>query len=109
MIFALSVIFASCEKNEPVKGEDCFTATIFTGMHMASLSSNLDSYIVSFSDGELDKDGNVISATVHYTLALTNVLGRVDAEGYVTVPSGTYTLSDNNITGSWTNADSNVF
>ena len=62
-----------------------FTATTLMGMHMSYGSSNVDSYVVAFSDEE---------QTYSYQLALYNTLGEVDDKGYVTLPSGTYTLGD---------------
>ena len=62
-----------------------FTATAFDGMHMASVSSDLDAYMVFFSNDDY---------TISYGLVLSNILGEIDDESYVTVPSGTYTLGD---------------
>ena len=71
-----------------------FTASSFTGIHMSNMG-NMESYIIAFTDESQDGDGNKIPATVYYQCAFYNGLGEVDSEGYVTVPSGTYTISKN--------------
>ena len=90
LFLALSLSVISCDKGQIPDTEDhsnkvYFTATIFDGKHMASVSKNVDSYLVSFSNED---------ATISYGLVLSNVLGEIDDQGYVTVPSGTYTLGD---------------
>ena len=67
-----------------------FTATSFVGMHM-SFGASITSYVVQLSNIGQDENGNTIPGTIFYQLALYNVLGEVDDEGYVTLPSGTYT------------------
>ena len=88
MAFAATMILASsCDKeskHDPEQDNTVnFTATIFTGGHMGLGKSGM--YIVSLSDEE-----NIHS----YMFTLYNQLGEVDENGYVTIPSGTYTQSE---------------
>ena len=87
MAFAATMILASsCDKeskHDPEQDNTVnFTATIFTGGHMGLGKSGM--YIVSLSNEE-----NIHS----YMFTLYNQLGEVDENGYVTIPSGTYTQS----------------
>ena len=90
LLFALSIVFAGCSKDNPTDDNGThlddkvyFTATTFDGMHMASASSDVDAYMLFFSNDE---------GTISYGLVLLNTLGEIDDEDYVSVPSGTYTL-----------------
>lgn len=65
------------------------TVSEFVGMHMSFGSSGIQTYVVQFSNEGQDENGKTI-----YQLALYNVLGEVDDEGYVTLPSGTYVYND---------------
>ena len=87
LLFALSIIFAGCnkEKLETPDNKVYFTATAYDGFHMASASSDVDSYLIYFSNED---------ETISYCLVLANVLGEIDDEDYVILPSGTYTLGD---------------
>ena len=85
MAFAATMILASsCDKESKHDPDNTvnFTAAIFTGGHMSLGKSGI--YIVSLSDEE-----NIHS----YMFTLYNQLGEVDENGYVTIPSGTYTLA----------------
>lgn len=89
MAFAATMLLASsCNNeptNEPVQDNTVnFTATTFTGIHFTIGGSN--SYIISL----LDEGG------VHnYIFSLYSQLGEIDDNGYVTIPFGTYTYSEN--------------
>ena len=89
MAFAATMILAtSCDKepvNEPVPDNTVnFTATIFTGGHF--ISGGVNRYMVVLSDEEY----------VHnYMFNLYSQLGEIDDNGNVTIPSGTYTCSEN--------------
>ena len=91
LLLALSMFFAGCNKDNPTDNGNIpdntvyFTATDFDGMHMVSASSDVDSYLVFFSNEDF---------SISYCLVLANVLGQIDGEDYVTVPSGTYVLGD---------------
>ena len=89
MAFAATMILAtSCDKepvNEPVPDNTVnFTATIFTGGHF--ISGGVNRYMVVLSDEEY---------LHNYMFNLYNQLGEIDDNGNVTIPSGTYTCSEN--------------
>ena len=87
-VAATMILASSCNNepiNEPVPDNNVnFTATQFTGAHMGLGESGM--YMVMLSDAE----------ELHsYVFTLYNKLGEVDENGFVTIPSGTYTSSEN--------------
>lgn len=90
MVFAATMLLASsCNKepmNEPQPEPDNtvkLTASNFVGVHMRLGVG--DMYMIMLSDND----------NVHaYQFSLRNQLGEVDENGNVTIPAGTYTLSD---------------
>lgn len=89
MAFVVAMILASSCNNEPMKEpvqDDTvnFTATMFSGYHMALGKSGM--YMIFLSD-----DNEIHT----YMFTLNNQLGEVDDNDYVTIPSGTYTQSEN--------------
>lgn len=97
MAFVATLTLASsCEKEpieEPVPDNTVnFTATTFTGAHAIYGSRN--SYIISLAD-----DGRLHA----YGFSLNGAAGEIDDNGNITIPSGTYTNSeedgDNTIDG----------
>lgn len=90
MAFAATMILASScteeQKSEPNPTPDNnvnFTATKFTGMHM--LFNNSNSYMVVLSDDE---------SIYNYMFTLNGPSGEIDDNGNITIPSGTYTYSE---------------
>ena len=84
---ATMILFSSCDKDSTSDPEQDntvnFTAAKFTGGHMTIGKSGF--YMVALSDEE-----NVHS----YVFTLYNKLGEIDDNGYVTIPSGTYTQAE---------------
>ena len=88
MAFVATIILvSSCDKDSTFNPEQDntvnFTATKFTGSHMSLGKSGM--YMVMLSD-----EGNVHS----YLFTLYNNIGEIDDNNYVTIPPGTYTLSE---------------
>ncbi|MBQ5664198.1 MAG: hypothetical protein IIV19_07215, partial [Bacteroidaceae bacterium] len=84
---ATMILFSSCDKDSTLDHEQDntvnFTATKFIGAHMILDKSGM--YMVVLSDEE----------DVHnYVFTLYNKIGEIDENGYVTIPSGTYTQSE---------------
>ena len=101
MVFVATMILASsCDKESIHDPGDentvNFTATKFVGGHMVFGKSGM--YIVSLSDEE-----NIHS----YIFTLNNNICEADDNGYVTIPSGTYTQSG--ATGNYTIAEYAVY
>ena len=84
---ATMILFSSCDKDSTSDLEQDstvnFTAAKFAGGHMTIGKSGF--YMVALSDEE-----NVHS----YVFTLYNKLGEIDDNGYVTIPSGTYTQAE---------------
>lgn len=86
-ITATMLLTSSCNKapmNEPGRGNTVnITATKFIGIHFTVGGSN--SYMVTLSDEE---------GVHNYVFSLYSQLGEIDDNGYVTIPFGTYTSSE---------------
>lgn len=88
MAFTATMILASSCDKEPTQAPEQdntvnFTADTFIGAHMSLGESGM--YMVLLSD-----EDNIYN----YLFTLYNNLGEIDDNGYVTIPSGTYTQSE---------------
>ena len=86
-VAATMILASSCNNetvDEPVDDNTFYlTATQFTGLHKGLGKSGM--YMVMLSDAE---------ELHNYVFTLYNKLGEVDENGFVTIPSGTYTSSE---------------
>lgn len=83
---------------EPVN----FTATEMVGEYYGTSYSVAPNYYLVLSDIGLDESGYAMAGGTYYQVDLYSVEAEVDAEGYMTIPAGTYVFDANDSTEAWT-------
>ena len=76
---------------------ECFEAEYYGTQY-----STTHNYYVLLSDKGLDADGYAQAGGTYYQLDLFSVEGTVDAEGYMTLPAGTYVFDASDTMAEWT-------
>ena len=77
-------------------------ATHFNGEYYGTEYSDTYNYFVILSDKGLDAKGYAQAGGTYYEVDLYSVASEIDAEGYITIPAGTYTFDPNDTTAEWT-------
>lgn len=79
-----------------------FTAQILEGEYYGTDWSVAPNYYISLSDIGCDEEGYALPGGTYYNLDLYSVAAEVDAEGYITIPAGTYVFDAEDTTEAWT-------
>lgn len=77
-------------------------ATHFNGEYYGTEYSDTYNYLVILSDKGLNANGYAQAGGTYYEVDLYSVASEIDAEGYITIPAGTYTFDPNDTTAEWT-------
>ena len=77
-------------------------ATHFDGEYYGTEYSDTYNYLVILSDKGLNANGYAQAGGTYYEVDLYSVASEIDAEGYITVPAGTYTFDPNDTAAEWT-------
>ena len=83
---------------EPVN----LTVDIMVGEYYGTEFSDSHSYFVILSDLGYDEEGYALPGGTYYQLDLYAVKGAVDANGYISIPAGTYTVDLTDSMADWT-------
>ena len=83
---------------EPVN----LTVDIMAGEYYGTEFSDSHSYFVILSDLGYDEEGYALPGGTYYQLDLYAVKGAVDANGYISIPAGTYTVDLTDSMADWT-------
>lgn len=77
-------------------------ATHFDGEYYGTEYSDTYNYLVILSDKGLNANGYAQAGGTYYEVDLYSVASEIDAEGYITIPAGTYTFDPNDTAAEWT-------
>ena len=101
--FTYEGVVEAMDPNAGLPTEDVdFVAECFEGEYYGTQWSTTHNYYVLLSNIGLNADGYAQAGGTYYQLDLYGVEGTVDAEGYMTVPAGTYVFDANDTTAEWT-------
>lgn len=111
LLLALPLVFAACEPEgkpnetpEPSNGIE-FEAEMIVGRYYANHLTDIFNYYICLTNYGLSADGYPHASGVYYMLDIYGVEPEIDAEGFLTIPAGTYNFELEPTFGKWTIAN----
>ena len=86
---------------EPIEDRD-IVAQALDGIYYGNEYQSTYNYFLMLSDLGFTPTGDAIPGAIYYTLDLFGLEPQIDAQGYVTIPAGTYTYDKMNTSAAWT-------